>query len=278
VIPNCGFVCLLSDEKLDQKESTGTIISPIKEHPVSLTEIFNRAERVLKQNLVVDEQERTNITNATKKQSKSKEWYLHRHVHITASKCKQALLKPTTSPTKAIREILHYNGDYQSTMMKQGLEDEKSITKLYEDKIGCKVNETGFIISRSHPFLGATPNGDVDGGLIEIKRIFSNGLTLCDAVCKRNICKQSSHGLVVNKNHKFYYQIQLQMFCAECNWTDLVLSDLNDLIILHIKKCNRFLSSIIPKLELFYDKNIALELAYPRVAYGLQRLSKLIEE
>ncbi|CAB4022484.1 Transposon Tf2-9 poly [Paramuricea clavata] len=90
-IPNCGFVCLLSDEKLDQKESTGTIISPIKEHPVSLTEIFNRAERV-KQNLIVDEQERTNITNAMKKQSKSKEWYLHRHVRITASKCKQALL------------------------------------------------------------------------------------------------------------------------------------------------------------------------------------------
>ena len=72
-------------------------------------------------------------------------------------------------------------------------------------KIRCKVNETGFIISQSHPFLGATPDGDVDGGLIEIKRIFSNGLTLCDAVCKHNICKQSSHGLVVNKNHKFYY-------------------------------------------------------------------------
>ncbi|CAB4022385.1 Transposon Tf2-9 poly, partial [Paramuricea clavata] len=118
VIPNCGFVCLLSDEKLDQNKSTGTIISPIKEHPVSLTEIFNRAERV-KRNLIVDEQERTNITNATKKQSKSKEWYLHRHVRITASKCKRALLKPTTSPSKAIREILHYNGDYQSTMIKQ---------------------------------------------------------------------------------------------------------------------------------------------------------------
>ncbi|CAB3984070.1 Transposon Tf2-9 poly, partial [Paramuricea clavata] len=155
----------IPNEKLDQKESTGTIIFPIKEHPVSLTQIFNRAERV-KRNFIVDEQD------------------------------KRALLKPTTSPTKAIREILPYNGDYQRTMMKQGLEDEKSITKHYEDKIGCKVNETGFIISRSHPFLGATPDGDVDGGLVEIKRIFSNGLTLCDAVCKRNICKQSSHGLV----------------------------------------------------------------------------------
>ena len=220
MIPNCGFVCLLSDEKLDQKESTGTIISPIKEHPVSLTEIFNRAERVSEILLLMSKRERI-----LQMQQKSK-----------------VNLKNGTYTGMFALLLVNVNRPYLK-------------------------------------FLGATPDGDVDGGLIEIKRIFSNGLTLCDAVCKRNICKQISHGLVVvNKNHKFYYQIQLQMFCAECNWTDLVLSDLNDLIILHIKKCNRFLSSVIPKLELFYDKNIALELAYPRVAYGLQRVSKLIEE
>jgi hypothetical protein len=275
VKPDSAFFCLLSNEKHPQKENA--IISPIKEHPVSLTEIFNRAERV-KRNLMVDEQKRQNIANATKKQSKCKQWYLQRRIRITASKCKRALIKPTTSPTKAIREILHYNGDYQSAMMKQGLEDEKQITTLYENKMGCRVNETGFIISKSHPFLGASPDGEVDGGLIEIKRIFSNGLTLSDAACKRNICNTSKNGLVVNKNHKFYYQVQLQMFCAECEWTDLVLSDLNNLIILHIKKSGQFLSHIIPKLENFYNKHIALELAYPRVANGLQRLSKLLDE
>ncbi len=87
--------------------------------------------------------------------------------------------------------------------MKQGLQDEKQITTLYKNKMSCKVNETGFIISKSHPFLGASPDGEVDGGLIEIKRIFSKGSTLSDAVCKRNICKTSKNGLVVNENHKF---------------------------------------------------------------------------
>ena len=66
------------------------------------------------------------------------------------------------------------------------------------------------------------------------------------------------------------------MFSSECNWTDLVLSDINDLIIVHVKKNDRFLSSIIPKLEHFYGKHISLELAYPRVACGLPRLSKLL--
>ncbi len=150
VKPDSAFFCLLSNEKHPQKENA--IISPIKEHPVSLTEIFNRAERV-KRNLMVDEQKKTKYCqcNIIKKQSKCKQWYLQRHIRITASKCKRALIKPTTNPTKAIREILHYNGDYKSAMMKQGLEDEKQITTLYENKMGCGVNETGFIISKSHP-------------------------------------------------------------------------------------------------------------------------------
>ena len=46
--------------------------------------------------------------------------------------------------------------------------------------------------------------------------------------------------------------------------------------IIHIKKCNGFLSSIILKVEVSYNDNIPLKLAYPRVAHGLPRLSKVI--
>lgn len=273
VKPNCAFFCLLSDEKLPTGRE---IISPVKEHPVSLNEIMNRASRV-KRKLMVSDTERENIAKKTKTQSNCDEWYLHRKVRITASKCKRAIQKNTTSPTKAMQEILHYNNNYQSEMMKQGLKDEKKILRVYESKLGCKVREVGFIVSRSHPYLGASPDGEVDGGLVEVKRIFrKNSTSLREAVCHRNICKESPHGLVVNKNHQFYYQVQQQMLCYECEWTDLVLSDMVDMIIIHIKKSNKFLSDIIPKLKLFYDKHIALELAYPRVAYGLPRLSKLI--
>lgn len=91
---------------------------------------------------MVSDQERQNIAKITKNQSKSHEWYSYRRVRITASKCKRAVLRPTASPTKAMKEILHYNKQYQSVMMQQGLKDEKMILKLYESKIGCKVNET----------------------------------------------------------------------------------------------------------------------------------------
>ena len=95
---------------------------------------------------------------------------------------------------------------------------------------------------------------------------------------KRGICRDASHGLVVSKNRKFYYQVQQLMLCTESSWTDQVLSDtIADLIILHVKKTNKFLSEIVPKLEKFYNNHISLEIASPRMSYGLTRLSKLIK-
>lgn len=115
VKPNCGVFCLLSDEKLDRNKNA--IISPIKEHPVSITGSFDRAKRITR-NLMVSDQERQNIALATKAQSNCQAWFEHRRVRITASQSKRALTKPSTSPTKAMKEIIHYNNQYQSNNMK----------------------------------------------------------------------------------------------------------------------------------------------------------------
>lgn len=39
-------------------------------------------------------------------------------------------LKPTTSPTKALADVLQYNKQYQSFAMNQGLEKEEEIERL----------------------------------------------------------------------------------------------------------------------------------------------------
>ena len=51
--------------------------------------------------------------------------------------------------------------------MKQGLRDEKAITKMYENKVGCQVKQMGFVISSTHPFLGASPDGETPQDEIE---------------------------------------------------------------------------------------------------------------
>ena len=109
----------------------------------------------------MDSHERERIKEETKQQSGSQEWFEARKIRRTASKCKRAIQRPTTSPTKAMIEILHLKENFQSHQMKQGLEDETKILKMYEEKLGCTVSKGGFIISSAHPFLGASPDGEV---------------------------------------------------------------------------------------------------------------------
>lgn len=117
--------------------------------------------------------------------------------------------------------------------MTQGRKDEDIILKMYQSNIGCKVDKAGFSISKTHAFLGASPDGEVDGGLIEMKRVFPNqGQSLKSAVLSRNICKKTAYGLEINTSHKHYYQMQLQMFCTDTFWADLVISDTIELIIM----------------------------------------------
>ena len=75
-----------------------------------------------------------------------------------------------------------------SNKTKQWLKDEKNIIWLYENKLDSKVSETGFVISQRYPFLGTSPDGEVDGGLLEIK-------ISKEAVCKYGIqvCREGSH-------------------------------------------------------------------------------------
>ena len=280
----CGFFNILSHDKhpskvlMETATSSANIISPPKEQPISLHEIHERAN-IIKTKLFVNANERKRIKEATKQQSGSQKWFEVRKIRITASKCKRAIQRPTTSPTKAMIDILHLKDNFQSQQMQQGLEDERKIVMIYEEILGCKVNKEGFIISSTHPFLGASPDGVVlEKCLVEVKRIFPGTMTLKEAVCSRGICKKTSSGLIINQNHAYYYQVQQQLFCSDYKYEDLVLSDLKEIIILSIKQSSNFSKKSLPKLQSFYDQYLAPELAYPRVALGLPRLGKVIED
>ena len=278
----CGFFNILSHDKhsskvlMEKTPTTTNIISPPKEQPISLHEIYERANRI-KKKVFVDANERERVKEETKQQSGSQEWFEVRKIRITASKCKRAIQRPITSPTKAMIDILHLKDNFQSQQMQQGLEDERKIIMMYEEIVGCKVSKEGFIISSTHPFLGASPDGVViEECLVEVKRIFLATMTLKEAVCSRGICKKTSNGLIVNQNHTYYYQVQQQLFCSGYKHEDLVLSDLKEVIILSIKQSPSSSKKSLPKLQNFYDQYLATELAYPRVALGLPRLGKVI--
>ena len=96
-------------------------------------------------------------------------WYDVRQPRITASQCKRCILKTTTSPAKAVEEVLLYGANVQTKAMKEGIEWEPRIIET-----GHQVRKSGFVLSESHPFLGASPDGITEEDkLVEVKKVVS---------------------------------------------------------------------------------------------------------
>ena len=111
------------------------IVSPIKTAPLSMLDIAQKSLRS-KTRLYDSIQDRNDITEATKEQHLTRTWYDVRKPRITASKCKRCLIKPTTSPTKAISEVLMYNDRAPTKAMKEGIEAESRIISEFEKDAG----------------------------------------------------------------------------------------------------------------------------------------------
>lgn len=99
------------------REVRDELISPPKCHPVSLAEIKERVDKI-KRRLFVTPEQKSHIEEQTRDQADCKAWYRHRKPRVTALKCKRAFIKPTTSPTKAMKEIMGMNSTVGTSFMK----------------------------------------------------------------------------------------------------------------------------------------------------------------
>jgi len=116
--------------------------------------------------------------------------------------------------------------------MQAGLAQESKITEEYltVKGNGVTVQKCGFFVCESHPFLGASPDGIVndngDTGLIEMKYIQqSDDETLNEALIRKRICINNAGNtqICMNTKHKYYYQVQHQMYVTSKQWTDFVV-------------------------------------------------------
>ena len=112
--------------------------------------------------------------------------------------------------------------------------------------------------------------------MIEVKRIHPReGETLHAALLRQNIIKEIDGTLLLNSHHSYYYQIQLQLFCTQRKWADFVASDGENLFVTNTPYNKEFMERNLPRLKHFYYNVLLLELAYPRVKEGADRIGKL---
>lgn len=110
--------------------------------------------------------------------------------------------------------------------MKEGIEMEPKIIERFSKETGNVVRKCGFFISETHPFLGASPDGLTEKGcLVEVKKVTSkDGESKEDTLCRLAIYKRMNDNIVLNTNHKYFYQLQ-QLFCTKRTQSHFIVSN-----------------------------------------------------
>lgn len=208
------------------------------------------------------------VLEATKKQSKSMDWYKYRAGRITAlnfkAVCRTSIEKPSLSIIKNICYPVKTN--FKSKEITWGLDNEDLARQQYYVIMKSKhanacVKSTGFIISIEKSPFGASPDGLVvcnccGAGCIEIKcpyRMREEGVHIPQfAEMKNSFIVQSNGRYILDREHSYFYQVQLQMYCTQTSYCDFIVWSPNGIFIEKIQVDKEFLAINLEKAAEFH--------------------------
>ncbi|GFV17633.1 yqaJ domain-containing protein [Trichonephila clavipes] len=168
------------------------------------------------------------LESETRGQASSERWRYERSLRLSSSFFKEIACRKNSTPCSKLVVRIVYGRDLCNAAMKYGLANEEIARKQYEREYSTEVKICGLFVDKDKPFLCASPDGLVgDDGLIEIKcpysaRFESNLLEFL--ITKKKKKKNSlgfkfsnERGIYLPLNHKFYFQIQGQLFITNGN-------------------------------------------------------------
>ena len=222
------------------------------------------------------------VENITKNQSKCNEWFEQRKGRITASKYKRVSTrmdsitkKDTIDCSNLVSDVTSYNESIQTWQMKYGIAMEyhaKKMYKLNNSKLhkNLKISESGLLISDTHPWIAASPDGivtcDCHGqGVLEIK---------CPASIKNE--KPSSDNYVhlkqnekgecfLSRNSEYYFQIQGQMAISKVEYGDFFVFTPKGNFTERIHFDKHFWKKLLLKLNEFWKQFVAPEIIFKNI-------------
>ena len=133
---------------------------------------------------------------------------------------------------------------------------------------GLIVQRTGLRITEENPFLGASaPSITVcechGKRVVEIKCPFSfRNKNLEEFLNDQRCCIE---GLTLKKGHKYFAQVQLQMFVFNSQYCDFFVWTLNFSILCIIQRDEEFIQQMIVKSAAFFKNHILPELVTRRL-------------
>ncbi|XP_069108924.1 uncharacterized protein [Argopecten irradians] len=237
------------------------------------------------------------IEELTHSQSSSLTWHHQRSGRITASvagevmntsieKPSVSLLKKICIPNTSSPNVpalnwgkLHEDDGYKLYQLLMESDNRVDLQTYPKGEIVMKdisgqhlslnVHKAGFVIPEQKPFLGASPDGHVNceccgKGLLEIKCPYNiRDKTIKAAILDNSFCLNASFSL--KRSHKYFAQVQMQMYVCDGNYTDFVVWSPMDCVVTRINRDNGFISKMIEKLEKFWKVVVLPELLTRRL-------------
>ncbi|XP_077529384.1 uncharacterized protein LOC144141751 [Haemaphysalis longicornis] len=240
---------------------------------LSWAEVEQRCDQVY-DSLDLNDKAVGSIEARTRKQSMSTQWYDYRAGRITASTlydvCHTKLERPSLSLVKRI--CYPHSNKVHSDAIKYGRENEgnalasyRSLALQRHDSVEFK--DAGFLISQKYVFLGATPDMLVKcsccgEGIVEVKCPWSaRERNLADLANETNSCVVENGGILeLKSSHRYFYQVQLQLFVWQVDYCDFVLWNHKEINVQRVAADEQFLLPLLPVAERFFRKVLLPEL------------------
>ncbi|CAK1594368.1 unnamed protein product [Parnassius mnemosyne] len=232
---------------------------------------YNQCKEEFLKNLPSAEEDRRQIEKSTILQRDSSEWLELRRKLLTASNfAKVVNRRQNTSVRNLVKNIIYPKNLSNVPSLKHGIEHEAIAAEQIASQLNIKIEPCGLFIDKKFPFLGATPDGIVGTDtIIEIKcPITAFKTSLDEAINNKKVLfwRKTKNGLVINKKHPWYIQVQGQLHITDrrkCIFGVWSGCD-KDIKFEIIERDDQYWEQMEAKLENFYITCMLPELCDPR--------------
>ena len=252
-----------------------------------LTEHCKKLYRVYKH--TYSQKDFQNLLEKTKLQSLNPLWMIHRAGRITASIAGEVSKTNLTEITSEslFKKIMQYEAGVQNKYTRYGnLMEPVARSNYYESQHNIhenfKVDETGFLVSKDFPFLGASPDGMVSCSchkprLLEIKCPYKYKNGLVNWQNDKNFPVSSDNK--IKTEHQYHYQMQHQMFVFDVDSVDFyIYSESKNAeaksLLLTIYRDNDFIQTFVSKLKLYFENILLSEIITRRSDMSIENTRK----
>ena len=213
----------------------------------------------MKEGIKVSEEQSAAIERETRDQAPSQKWRSEREWRVTASHFGTVCKATERRDLEKLCASMYRPPNLDSPPIRHGRTYESVALKKFCEVKGKRVNRCGFFVHPDLPYLGASPDGIVEGenAVVEIKCPFSarNSKISPENIKNFSFLERCGDNIRLKRNHDHYYQVIGQLKLAKRIKCYFCVYTFEDLFVEEIfYDDHMFMSTMLPKLKDFYEK------------------------